>query len=267
MDKRDAQLTRRQLLRCTALGTGSLILGSWDEVFAAVQPQPAAGNKYFLALVLQGAADTSYMWDARPLAMTAAGKIQNWWTKGDEPIPYAGVNGQTCLRTPLVEPLMKFRDRMTVLNGVHMSATFDGHLQNMNFLFCGSAFGGESFVPHLNLAETGQTPASLDGIAPAGGGPNVDGTNMSRIVPLEPKSIAPLGVSLQQVSPLQPAARSMILFCRACKPRESSARQGGFPKARARCWTEFSNHRSFTASSSRSFHPIRKRVWRSKSRA
>ncbi len=206
MKTRQTQLTRRQLLRYTALGAGSLMLGPWDSVFGATQSQNPAANqtsKYFLTLVLQGAADASYMWDARPLAMTAAGKIQNWWTKGDEPVPYVGVNGQTSLRTPLVEPLLKFRDRMTVLNGVHMSATFDGHLQNMNFLFCGSAFGGESFVPHLNLQETGQTPASLDAIAPAGGGPNVDGTNLSRVVPLEPKSIAPLGVSLQQVPPLQ----------------------------------------------------------------
>ena len=62
---------------------------------------------------------------------------------------------------------MPFRDRFSVLNGVYMTPSFDGHLQNMNFLFTGNPFGGDSFVPHLNLAETGRQPGSLDAILPS----------------------------------------------------------------------------------------------------
>ena len=39
----------------------------------------------------------------------------------------------------------RFRDRFSVLNGVCMAPSFDGHLQNMNFLFAGKPFGGDSF--------------------------------------------------------------------------------------------------------------------------
>ncbi len=96
------------------------------------------------------------MFDARPLSMTRAGKIQNYL--GEEPGVWTGRNGVTTLATRLVAPLRPFRDRFSVLNGVYMTPSFDGHLQNMNFLFSGSPFGGDSFIPHLNAAETGRGP-------------------------------------------------------------------------------------------------------------
>ena len=104
------------------------------------------------------------MFDARPLSMTKAGKIQNYL--GKEPDPWIGKNGVKALATSLIKPLAPFRDRFSVLNGVCMAPSFDGHLQNMNFLFAGKPFGGDSFIPHLNSAETGRKPESLDAIVP-----------------------------------------------------------------------------------------------------
>src|SRR5262249_57483495 len=78
-----------------------------------------------------------------------------------EPAPFSGRNGTGTLATSLVKPLLPFRDRFSILNGVYMTPSFDGHLQNMNFLFTGNAFGGDSFIPHLNLPDTGPEPHSL----------------------------------------------------------------------------------------------------------
>jgi hypothetical protein len=138
------------------------------------------------------------MFDARPLSMTAAGKIQNYL--GEEPGVWAGRNGQSTLATRLVAPLAPFRDRFSVLNGVYMTPSFDGHLQNMNFLFSGSPFGGDSFVPHLNSAETGRQPGSLDAVLPT---PPVflNVANHSGVVTLEPKSLQQLAERLRQAAP------------------------------------------------------------------
>ncbi len=61
------------------------------------------------------------------------------------------------------------------------------HGLNMNFLFAGEPFGGDSFVPHLNSSQTGRKPDSLDAIVPTD--PvfiNVD--NHSGVVPLRPSA-------------------------------------------------------------------------------
>ncbi|MCJ8277937.1 MAG: DUF1501 domain-containing protein, partial [Bdellovibrionales bacterium] len=36
------------------------------------------------------------------------------------------------------------------VNGVLMATSFDGHPQNMNFLFSGNPFGGDSYLPHIS---------------------------------------------------------------------------------------------------------------------
>ena len=76
-----------------------------------------------------------------------------------------------------------------MLNGVYMTPSFDGHLQNMNFLFSGSPFGGNSFIPHLNSAETGRPPGSLDAVLPTAP-VFVNVNNHSSVVPLEPNCAA-----------------------------------------------------------------------------
>lgn len=145
-------VSRRKFLAWTALGGGTLLLppmGARESAAAAGDPH------FFLLIVLNGGADPAYMFDARPLSMTRAGRIQNYL--GQEPFPWRGRNGIATLASPLVKPLIPYRDWFSVLNGVYMTPGFDGHLQNMNFLFAGNPFGGESFIPHLNLAETGRT--------------------------------------------------------------------------------------------------------------
>ena len=130
-------LSRREFIRLGTLGAGSILLPGVDIVEAA---EPEQEPHFFLLIVLDGGADPSYMFDARPLSMTAAGKIQNYL--GEEPSVWTDRNGQSTLATRLVAPLGKFRDRFSILNGVYMTPSFDGHLQNMNFLFSGNPFGG-----------------------------------------------------------------------------------------------------------------------------
>ena len=191
------RISRRRLLSYAAAGGGTLLLppmGAREAAAASADPH------FFLMIVLNGGADPAYMFDARPLSMTRAGRIQNYL--GKEPFPYRGRNGIATLASTLVEPLLPFRDWFSVLNGVYMTPGFDGHLQNMNFLFAGNPFGGESFVPHLNLAETGRERASLDAVSPSDALPvNVD--NHSAVVSLNPWAAAGLATSLKQLRPIQ----------------------------------------------------------------
>lgn len=198
--------SRRALLKFGLAGAGTLLLSQAGLPSQAAEPRAATAAEphFFLMIVLNGGADSSYMFDARPLSMTRAGKIQNYLRA--EPRPWYGRNGVTTLATSLIAPLLPFRDRFSILNGVHMIPGFDGHLQNMNFLFTGNPFGGESFVPHFNLAERGGTPASLDAILPVDTLPiSVD--NHSGVVPLRPHTVGPLVAKLRQVGPPQAADR------------------------------------------------------------
>ena len=174
---------RRSLLKFGLAGAGTLILPR-----AAALAAPAGAAKpdphFFLLIVLGGGADPSYMYDARPLSMTAAGRIQNY--TGKEPLLIRGNNGVATRASPLTQPLARLRDRFSVLNGVVMTPGFDGHLQNMNFLLTGDAFGGESFVPHLNHAMAGRPADMLDAIVPGNPVPS-NVTNDSRMVPLHPQ--------------------------------------------------------------------------------
>lgn len=120
-----------------------------SHVFAmpglAPQSRPANDPHYFLHINIPNGVDASYLFDARPLEMTKDGLIANYI--GKEPTFYTGTNGETTLRTSLTDPLMKYKDRFTVINGVVMSPTLDGHDQLMNVLLTGNPFGGDSFLP------------------------------------------------------------------------------------------------------------------------
>src|SRR5215510_4390301 len=189
--------TRRDFLKISLAGAGTLVLPGAGLLPAAAQAPEEP--HFFLMIVLNGGADSSYMFDARPLSMTKAGKIQNYL--GQEPAPFAGHNGTGTLATSLIRPLLPFRDRFSILNGVYMTPSFDGHLQNMNFLFTGNAFGGDSFIPHLNLPDTGREPQSLDGVL-SSDPVVVTVNNHSAVVPLMPRAVAGLANSLKQTPPL-----------------------------------------------------------------
>lgn len=194
-----ALLTRRGVLRCGIAGGATVVMPTLASGQAASpdgQPLP----HFFLLVVLGGGADASYMYDARPLSMSAAGRIQNYL--GQEPALLQGRNGTTARTTSLVQPLARLQDRFSVLNGVVMTPSFDGHLQNMNYMLTGDAFGGESFVPHLNSDGDGAAAALLDAVVP--GSPLFsNASNNARVVPLQPQTVGVLAQQLRNLTPMR----------------------------------------------------------------
>ena len=137
-------LTRRKLLfASSALGLTLLFRRRTGRAAPGDAPP-----RYLLHIVASGGLDNIMMFDARPLAMTAAGKIHN--PLGEDPTPYVGTNGQTALMASSAQPLQAVQDRFSVINGVLMSTTFDGHDQNTNLLMSGNPFGGPSFESDVN---------------------------------------------------------------------------------------------------------------------
>jgi uncharacterized protein (DUF1501 family) len=197
-------MKRRRFLQVGLAGAGSLMI-PWPARAAlqASAPEP----HFFLQVILAGGADTSYMFDARPLAMTQAGKLQNYL--GKEPTPWTGSNGGSCLATSFVNPLLPFKNRFSVINGVVMAPDFDGHDQNMNLLLTGSNFGGDSFVPHLNLAETGISPLVIDAVV--NGFPIATLTNQADSIPLTPSAVAHLRAKVNALPALDGDLNSFIL--------------------------------------------------------
>ncbi len=137
-------LTRRKLLfASSALGLTLLLPRRRGR---AATPKP---DRFLLHVMAQGGLDTSMLFDARPRAMTAAGLIHN--PLGEEPTPWVGDNGQQTLAGSATSVLRPLRDRFSVINGVVMSTTFDGHDQNTNVFLAGNPFGGTSFNADVNL--------------------------------------------------------------------------------------------------------------------
>jgi len=187
------QLNRRHFLQLGALGLGALAMPNrtWSEV--------AEDPHFFLQILMPGGADASYMWDARPLAMTASGEIQNYL--GEDPTAWTGANGGTCWATSVSKPLWAYRDRFSVINGVVMS-NVDGHQQNASYYFSGSTFGGESFLPHLNLPRPSYSARILDSLQNGEfGGAAL--TNLARTVALSPASMGPMAELLGDLPDLE----------------------------------------------------------------
>jgi hypothetical protein len=195
-----ANLTRRELLKLGLTGAGSLAVVRPNWLLAAPASIEKKDAHFYLQLIVQGGWDNSYLFDARPLAMTRAGKIQNYL--GEEPTPWIGANGGSCLSTSVSASLLPFRNDLTVINGVVMTPTFIGHDQNMNQLFTGNEFGGDSFVPYLNNADTGMKPASLDAITSGSLFAHLE--NSASSVPLDPQSGGKLRSLLAALPPATP---------------------------------------------------------------
>lgn len=186
-------INRRQFLLASIAGCGTLLL---PKLAWSAMPRLRAEEDphFFLFISLPGGADQSYLFDARPLSLAQAGLMQNFLT--EEPTPYLGANGGSCFATSLTAPLLPFRQDFSVLNGVLMATSFDGHDQNFNYLLTGNPFGGESFLPHLN--QYSSLPAlPLDSLSRAFGLGNI--SNESGTVILEPGSAASLKASLEKM--------------------------------------------------------------------
>lgn len=173
-------INRRGFLQFgAATGVGALFVR--PEVLGAQTPA-APKDHFFLNLVYPNGLDSTYFFDSRPRAHTDAKLKINYHP--DEAVLMKGKNGGETWRSTLTEPLMRHQDDFTVLNGVHMIVSFDGHPQNLNFLFTGSAFGGESFIPHLNKTD-GQLAMDL---IESGGFTGAEISNGDGTIPLTAKS-------------------------------------------------------------------------------
>jgi hypothetical protein len=183
--------TRRKLLFASSVLGLTLLLPRRKSRAA-----PNATPRFLLNIVASGGLDNIMMFDARPLAMTAAGKIHN--PLGEDPTPWVGDNGGSSLTASSAAPLHSLRDRFSVINGVLMSTSFDGHDQNTNLYMAGNPFGGPSFNADLNADST----APLDYVRL---GDLLSGTlEDSRTIPLSEAGLSQLvtGVgSLDNISP------------------------------------------------------------------
>jgi len=183
-------MRRRSFLKAIPVaGVGTLLLTHPWMAFSA--PKLGPDPHFFVQIYFEGGMDPSYLFDARPLAMTQAGKIANYL--GEEPAAWTDAAGRTTWATSLTDPLKPYRDRFTILNGVVMTAAFDGHEQNANYLFAGDPFGGEAFVPHLN-AGSGRRP--VDALQAGSIGATL--TNVGGIVPMGPSAAESLAKRLRE---------------------------------------------------------------------
>lgn len=174
-------LNRRDFLGSSALGLGTLALSPTLLAQAGAAQDP----HFLLVLFVKGGLDATYFFDARSLDQHAAKLQTNYMKSPQEPTVWTGVNGGKTKVTSLVKPLDKLRQHFSILNGVLMADNFDGHEQNINFLFTGSAFGGDWFGPYLNA----QGKFSLDGVTFVGNIFADFPTNGGGTIALTPKAL------------------------------------------------------------------------------
>ena len=156
-------MNRRDLLLIGASGLGSYLVRNSALAFGAptlsqsgrlISNESATNNEdphFFLKIYVYGGIDSLFLFDSRDRSMTAE-KFMHSYIK-EAPEVWQGRNGVSCLATAMAREMSPYKDHFSVVNGVMMSTGFDGHLQNVNFLFTGNPFGGESFVPHINDRE------------------------------------------------------------------------------------------------------------------
>ena len=162
-------ITRRTfIIRTAQLGAALLIPvacgrnGSLSDLGNSQSKSLASDDDHFFLHIVPSYPagwDSQYLFDARPLEMTEKGIVQNYL--GEHPFHWIGKNGTRALASPLVRPLIPYRDYFSVVNGAQM-AKIDGHGPNFNFLFSGNALGGPSFIPRLN--QVFSQPCTLDAV-------------------------------------------------------------------------------------------------------
>jgi hypothetical protein len=145
------------------------------------------GPHFFFNIIIPNGLDFSYLVDSRPMSLTQAGVRANYLNEEATELLFA--NGKKTLVTRLYEPLLAFKDDFSVIQGIHMSSSFDGHEQNLNLLLTGNPFGGDVFLPHLNTQSL-----SLDGITNTRIPAAI--SNDAKIVPLSGASMQEIKLSL-----------------------------------------------------------------------
>ncbi|MGE0616819.1 MAG: hypothetical protein AB7P04_14400, partial [Bacteriovoracia bacterium] len=233
-------MNRREFVQVGIAGLGSLMIPRWAFAFGnAPAPGLEKDPHFFLQIYVDGGMDPTYLFDARPLAMTQAGKLQNYL--GEEPKLWEGVNGGKCWATKLTDKLVPFRERFSIVNGVQMSLGFDGHGQNVNYLLTGDPFGGDSFIPHLNLY--GRMGEGRDAVylidAVQSGTVYADVRNDGKTIPLSADAVTKFVAKLKSSAPLDiDSPVSRFLSSRM----EANARGAGrFSRAAAAMQLGFTN--------------------------
>ena len=187
----DQLFSRRIFVQLGATAGGAFALA--PRLLRADGPQTP---HFFLQIFVQGGLDQAYLFDARPPSFRAAGKAHSYLTT--DPTVFNGSNGVSTLCASVAQPLMAFSDRFSIINGVHMSASFDGHDQNTNVLLTGNPFGGACQFPFLN--GTGGADVKPVDYLQLGRIPNLVIANASAGVTIDPRPAANFSATLQQNS-------------------------------------------------------------------
>ncbi|MEM7645791.1 MAG: hypothetical protein AAF203_02675, partial [Pseudomonadota bacterium] len=137
---------RRLFCKSSIVALGGLALPFPLQAQSLPLPIPApsdpADDHFFLQIIVQGGWNPTYLFDARPKEMTKNKLLV--YALDEDPSVYQSINGTQCLHSSIVKGLLIQKDYFSVINGVLMATGFDGHGQNMNFLFSGNPFGGNS---------------------------------------------------------------------------------------------------------------------------
>lgn len=183
-------IDRRSFLKFSALGASTYFLPQFSWAQTNKDPHQV------LHIHFSGAMDFTYGFDARPLAMTKANLLQNYMN--EEPYVWtAPVGGNKTLATSLTKPLQTHAQDFSIINGIYVDSVFASHPQAENLLFTGNAFGGDSYLPYMNLY-TGHKKTPLDGLKSEVGFFFLAASNMGGHLPFGSTSIGELADKLKK---------------------------------------------------------------------
>lgn len=188
----EIHLSRRDLLQ---VGVSLAAAGYTRQLCAQ---EASTRNHFFLQVIIPGGADSLYMFDSRPLAFTAAGKVANY--AGSDPSIWQGSKGNRCLASPFTSRLRPYKPHLAIVNGVHMPPGFEGHDQNVNALLSANPFGGRYFGPFLGSSGRALDFISLGTLA----GANI--SNKERSLTMAPRVAPELAAKAATVATLSDIA-------------------------------------------------------------
>lgn len=149
-------IDRRSFLKYGALGASTYFLPQFSWA------QSSESAHQVLHIHFSGAMDFTYGFDARRLSMTKANLLQNY-LNAEPRVWTAPVGGNTTLATSLTTPLDRHARDFSIINGIYVDNVFAAHTQAENLWFTGNAFGGDTYLPFINL-NTPTPKAPLDGL-------------------------------------------------------------------------------------------------------
>jgi hypothetical protein len=158
-------INRRRFLKLSLSGGLTAFLS--PSVFGSPRSQLDVDPHFFLWVTFPVPAglDSTYLFDARPLEMTARNVVQNYRRNPREPDRWVDRAGNVASYTEIVRPLLRFRKHFSVVNGVTMGIGTLDHLRNFNFLLTGNLEGGDAFVSKLNAGDESGAKVPISAIS------------------------------------------------------------------------------------------------------